>query len=59
MTEKIKQGKPTKITVNMMVLSEFDDIPFDILETSIINCLNVKMNVLGITFKKIRDGDVE
>ena len=33
MTEKelteIKQGKPTKITLDMMVLSEFDNIPFD------------------------------
>ena len=45
MTE-IKQGKPTKITLDMMVLSEFDNIPFDVLETSIVSCLNIKMNVL-------------
>ena len=62
MTEKevteIKQGRPTKITLDMMVLSEFDNIPFDVLETSIVNCLNIKMNCLGISFKNMKS-DVE
>lgn len=62
MTEKelteIKQGKPTKIILDMMVLSEFDNIPFDVLKTSIVSCLNSKMNVLGISFKNI-NGDYE
>ena len=50
MTGKIKQGNPTSINVKFEVLSEFDDIPLDILETAIRDCLNVKMNVLGIHF---------
>ena len=46
----IKKGKPTLITLDMEVLSEFDDIPLEILNTAITDCLNVKMNVLGIQF---------
>jgi len=46
----IKQNKPTNVTLKMQVLSEFDDIPIEILNTAIIDCLNVKMNVLGIQF---------
>lgn len=46
----IKKGKPTLVTLDMQVLSEFDDIPLKILNTAIIDCLNVKMNVLGIQF---------
>ena len=59
----IKQGKPTTVTLDMQVLSEFDSIPLEILNTAIIDCLNVKMNVLGIQFSnrglKLKDGDVE
>ena len=50
MTNKVKQNVPTPVTVKFQVLSEFDDIPLDILETAIRDCLNVKMNVLGIHF---------
>lgn len=46
----IKKGKPTLVTLDIQVLSEFDDIPLKILNTAIIDCLNVKMNVLGIKF---------
>ena len=59
----IKQGKPTTVTLDMQVLSEFDSIPLEILNTAIIDCLNVKMNVLGIQFSnrglKLKGGDVE
>ena len=50
MTKKVKQNVPTPVTVKFQVLSEVDDIPLDILETAIRECLNVKMNVLGIHF---------
>ena len=46
----IKKGKPTRLTLNMQVLSEFEDIPLDVLNTAIIDCLNLKMNVFGIKF---------
>ena len=59
----IKQGKPTTVTLDMQVLSEFDSIPLEILNTAIIDCLNVKMNVLGIQFSnrglKLKGDDVE
>lgn len=48
----IKQNQPTTVTLKMQVLSEYDDIPLEILNTAIIDCLNVKMNVLGIKFSK-------
>ncbi|WP_305514394.1 hypothetical protein [Methanobrevibacter sp. V14] len=46
----IKQNVPTLVTVKFQVLCEFDNIPLEILESAINNCLNGKMNVLGIHF---------
>lgn len=52
----IEVGKP--YTFKVMVLTEFEDIPSEIMMTAMSDCLNNKMNVLGLKFKVLEnDGD--